>query len=161
VNKNTKDPIVHWVDGIREEFPEDQIGAHYSLKYNKAPRQKDPKAHAARLANFLAVCNHNTDEILIVNGSGDKKSEWNTVIDLSEIANLEKKAKVDVAYNPYFPGEERQLEENHRLEQKLASGAVDKVYLQFGTDLKLLENALKWIQTLTTSTNTTRQFTRE
>ena len=146
VNKNTKEPIVHWVDAIRQEFPEANVCAHYSLKYNKAPRQRDPSAHAARWINFVNVCQAN--EILVINGSGDKNLEWNTVTALQSLKEESEsiRATIAVAYNPYFPEQEQQRLENERLQQKLATGVVDKIYLQFGTDTKKLAQALRWIE---------------
>lgn len=138
VNKNQKDTVNKWVQCIREEYPEANICAHYSLKYNKVAR-KGVEAHKECLKSFADKCQ--ADEILVISGSG-KKTAWNTIEGLKAISG----EKVAVAYNPYFPEDSDQIAENSRLEQKLSScDRVHKIYLQFGTDLNRLKEALEMI----------------
>lgn len=134
VNKNKADTMIEWVDCIREEFPDADICAHYSLKCNKVAR-KGIKEHANLLQEFAKSCR--ADEILMISGSG-KKTGWNTVEALKHLPGT----KAAVAYNPFFPSDQDQSAEIVRLEEKLATQAVSKVYLQFGTDLHKLKNAL-------------------
>jgi deoxyribodipyrimidine photolyase len=134
VNKNRADTMVEWVDCIREEIPDADICAHYSLKYNKVAR-KGVKEHSTLLQEFTKSCR--ADEILIISGSGNKTG-WNTVEALKHLSGT----KAAVAYNPFFPSDQDQSAETIRLEEKLTTQAVSKVYLQFGTDLHKLKNAL-------------------
>jgi len=155
VNKNKQEPMVHWVETIQEECPQADVCAHYSLKYNKIPRARQDEAHVDRLTNFMSVVP--AHEVLIVTGTGTlaKSSSWNTVKALQFISPLSPtKAptrsipRVAVAYNPYFPDTADQAREDESLAQKLATGRVDKIYLQFGTDTERLERALGRLSTM-------------
>lgn len=139
------------------------------------------EAHAIRLTTFCnqvgllsnndgttTNMNANANEILIVNGSGEKSKQWNTVTALSHVAaaatvaiNSHSKKKnggcgiIAVAYNPYFIDSNLQNMENEMLKEKLNTNIVTKVYLQFGTDLTKLRRGLEYIHQLTTTTTTT------
>jgi len=139
VNKNQKDTVEEWIRSIHEEVPTAHVCAHYSLKYNKAPR-KGLDQHQARLLDFFSVTQ--ADEVLMISGSG-KDLTWNTVRALDSVRGRD--LKVSVAYNPYFPDPEDQKVEDQRLEKKLQSGSVSKVYLQFGTNLDRLKGALDFL----------------
>lgn len=159
VNKDKKDDVEDWVDSIREVYPEAHVCAHYSLKHNKVPR-KGVKEQKELLLQSLKKTDAN--EILVISGSGEKKA-WNTLealkfavqegedatAHLSSISASSKKLrrpKIAVAYNPYFPSRFDQEKENRRLTEKLATGCVSKIYLQFGTDLERLQKGLDLIQ---------------
>ena len=144
VNKHQKDTIEDWVQCILQEMPDADVCAHYSLKYNKVAR-KGVEEHQAKLIDFLS--NTRAHQVLIISGSGNKTA-WNTVPALStktshHAAGL---ATIAVAYNPYFPHPQDQAAEDQRLQQKLKSNMVSKVYIQFGTDLDRLKAALEDLQ---------------
>jgi 5,10-methylenetetrahydrofolate reductase len=144
VNKSQKDTVEEWVKCIHQEVATAHVCAHYSLKYNKVARQ-GVDAHMARLQGFC-TCTH-AQEVLILSGSGGKNLTWNTVNALEAVPGSDARTTtVSVAYNPYFPDPNDQQLENQRLEQKLKSGRVSKVYLQFGTNLDRLKNALEKLQ---------------
>ena len=147
VNKDKKDDVTGWVDTIREVYPEADISAHYSLKHNKVPRkglEEHQKLWLERLEKSKA------DEILMISGSGPKK-QWNalTALDALKVTgdSIASHPKIAVAYNPYFPNAEDGEQENNRLVEKLATGCVSKIYLQFGTDLECLQKGLDFIKT--------------
>eukprot|EP00429_Kryptoperidinium_foliaceum_P010893 CAMPEP_0176002174 /NCGR_PEP_ID=MMETSP0120_2-20121206/510_1 /TAXON_ID=160619 /ORGANISM="Kryptoperidinium foliaceum, Strain CCMP 1326" /LENGTH=277 /DNA_ID=CAMNT_0017334753 /DNA_START=185 /DNA_END=1016 /DNA_ORIENTATION=+ len=142
VNKNQKDNIHEWVNCIQDELGSDDVDicAHYSLKYNKVPR-KGIQEHSQLLKEFFDTTT--ADEILFVSGSG-KKAPWNTLCALEAVGDHPNK-KVAVAYNPYFPDQADQDKEDERLQQKINSNAVEKVYLQFGTDLVRLQKSLEML----------------
>ena len=180
VNKNAQDDLWEWIRVIRQEFSQADICAHYSLKYNKVARKGNEahlellQSFLQECNNSSSSNNSSSrpDEILLVSGGYSPQKprpNWNTVKALdfllvnaqtntrsptfsSEEDNhhLQDRPCIAVAYNPYIPDATRQAEENTRLEQKLASGMVSKVYLQFGTDLQRLKTAL---ETLTNSSN--------
>ena len=137
VNKNQKDTVEEWVRCIHDVVPTAHVCAHYSLKYNKAPR-KGVDEHQARLQAFFAATESN--EVLMISGSG-KDSTWNTIRALESVRGYA--GEVSVAYNPYFPDPKDQKMEDKRLEKKLESGSVSKVYLQFGTNLQCSRSALE------------------
>ena len=147
VNKDKKDDVTGWVDTIREVYPEADICAHYSLKHNKVPRkglEEHQKLWLERLEKSKA------DEILMISGSGPKK-QWNalTALDALKVTgdSIASHPKIAVAYNPYFPNAEDREQENNRLVEKLATGCVSKIYLQFGTDLECLQKGLDFLKT--------------
>lgn len=150
VNKNQQDTVEEWVECILDELGSDDdeahhhhVCAHYSLKYNKVAR-KGVQEHGQRLRDFLQTTK--AQEVLIVSGSG-KKTAWNTVQALlAETASGDEPfggTQMAVAYNPYIPDRVDQAQEDQRLEQKLGTNLVHKVYLQFGTDLVRLKEALE------------------
>jgi len=147
VNKDKKDDMETWIDSIREVYPEADISAHYSLKHNKVPR-KGIEQHAELWLKNLGCSN--ADEILMISGGGDKKA-WNTVEALKATNGSSNSAtpKIAVAYNPYFPSRQDQEKENRRLIEKLATGCVSKIYLQFGTDMECLQEGLAFIRSNT------------
>ncbi len=51
-----------------------------------------------------------------------------------------------VAFNPYFPSKAEAAEERKRMQRKLDSGLVRGIYLQMGTDLKLLKEGLDFLK---------------
>lgn len=142
VNKNQQDTMEEWVNCILEECgSQSHVCAHFSLKYNKVARKGIPE-HSQQLRKFLD--RSRAQEVLIISGSG-KKTDWNTIKALKATSSTDK-ITLAVAYNPYFPNVEDQTQEDQRLEQKLGTGAVGKVYLQFGTDLVRLKAALEKLQ---------------
>jgi hypothetical protein len=167
VNKSNKDDIKHWVDVIREEIPDSDICAHYSLKYNKS-RKKDG---AFILFSEFVESMHSSDdngevfsvdgknEILLITGSGPK-GNLDSVLALERLQNRGKylnesaldssarMATIAVAYNPFFPSKEELEIEQERLMKKIAMKQVSKIYLQFGTDLERLRSSLDWLSKL-------------
>jgi hypothetical protein len=152
VNKDKKDTMDVWINSIREVYPESNICAHYSLKYNKVPR-KGIAEQRDQLLKDLEEDYCNADEILLISGSGKKTTQWNTIEALKAVKDIKStsaesssksRPKISVAYNPYFPSPSDQEEENRRLEEKLATGCVFKIYLQFGTDLNSLKNGIEF-----------------
>ena len=89
------------------------------------------------------------NEVLIVSGSG-AKAKFNSVSALQRLRDdrVEIEPKMSVAYNPFFPEEQDLVDERRRLEQKLETGLVSKVYLQFGTDLDRLRSSLQELKAM-------------
>jgi deoxyribodipyrimidine photo-lyase len=146
VNKHSDDPLHEWVDIIREQCKAKvDISVHYSLKFQKVKR-KTPVEHYDKLQSFLQK--HRATEVLLVSGS-IKTGEWNAAVALQKLAkdSTQNKHKVAVAYNPFFPDQKDRDQERRTLETKFQSGKVSKVYLQFGTNLEVLEEALQYLST--------------
>ena len=166
VNKNAQDTLAEWTQVIQNECSGADVCAHYSLKYNKVARQSND-AHVSLLLeefgledDFASISNNaggdddaRTDtrlgDILLVSGGHSPKKprpRWNTVEALQKLVELKvpksKLPSIAVAYNPYIPDSSQQKEETQRLMAKLQAGLVSKVYLQFGTDLSRLKEAL-------------------
>lgn len=158
VNKHKTDNMNEYVNCIRKEFPEAHICSHYSLKYQKLAR-KNNLEQKQKLVSHLEYSK--ADEHLIISGSG-KKVSWNTLEALklkiksspfdtegTATSPKNKDHTIAIAYNPYFPGKSDRQAEYKRLQKKLSPKndlKCNKVYLQFGTDLKHLEQALEKLQ---------------
>jgi hypothetical protein len=53
------------------------------------------------------------------------------------------KKRVAVTYNPFFLDAQERLEERRRLDDKIGTGCVSAIYLQFGTDVRTAEACLE------------------
>jgi deoxyribodipyrimidine photolyase len=146
VNKHDADPLHEWVDIIREQCKAKvDISVHYSLKFQKVKR-KTPVEHYDKLQSFLQ--NHRATEVLLVSGS-IKTDAWNSAVAIQKLTqnqdSVEHKHRVAVAYNPFLPDKKERDLELQSLETKLQTGRISKVYLQFGIDLELLQEALDYL----------------
>jgi len=155
VNKSNRDTVSDWADVIREEIPKASICAHYSIKYNKS-RQKDGAFNLFSAFVKEMGQKEGDNEMLIVTGSGEK-GILNSVTAMERLAanppDESSKLKLAVAYNPFFPSSELLNEEQNRLMRKLDSNQVDKIYIQFGSNLEKLREALDWLAKLRSEKN--------
>ena len=152
VNKNNRDTLLQWVDTIREEVPTSHICVHYSAKYNKS-RQKDGAFH--NFEQFMkdmdarqedCESDRSNNEVLLISGSGDKP-KFNSLTGLQRLSTKITKTSIAVAFNPFMPNSQDFEVEKKRLQAKLATHKVSKIYFQFGTDLQRLRTALDWLTT--------------
>jgi deoxyribodipyrimidine photolyase len=151
VNKHRHDDMDTWVDAIREVAPDAHVSSHCSIKYNRIIPRKGPEEQKEGFVNVLS--SSKADEILIVSGSGGDKTAWNAVSALQAVSEAAARSPsslplLAVAYNPYFLDPDDQERENRRLQDKLATGCVGKVYLQFGSDLGRLKTGLEYLDRL-------------
>lgn len=176
VNKSRQDTVEEWMETIQEEFNNHKssssskdekcsICAHYSLKFNKsATRKNRDEASYEKFRSFLQsdavqsydLQNKKLTEVLLISGSGDK-AKLDPIETLQRL-NADTTIPSDdnylptlaVAYNPFFPFEKQQEVERERLIQKLETNQVDKIYLQFGTNLETLQLSLQWLSEMRT-----------
>ena len=165
VNKSNRDDILQSVQIIQQEFQDDNddpavsVCAHYSMKYNKS-RKKDGAFLQLKdyVEHMNELNNPQNNEILFITGSGPKGKLCSlTALQRLQQESISISPSVAVAFNPFFPNPQDYDEEVRRLTQKLETGIVSKVYLQFGADLEKLQSALQMLTTLQ-STTTTKQF---
>ena len=129
---------------ISKNFQEFNVTYHYSL-YHQYSKNKE-KSYQDFL-NFLKNSYSNRNyEILLVSGS-NKKKNFNAINVLSKI-KLEKnlKVKLGIAYNPYLEKYFRDILERERFERKLSSGLVNSIWLQYGTDMKVLQDEVNYLK---------------
>ncbi len=156
VNKSNKDTMLEWVDIIREEIPDSSICAHYSAKYNKC-RKKDGAFILFNEFMEEMDCRTGENEVLVITGSGEK-GRFNSLTALEKIRPIDRQGNIKpsnssatqittvaVAFNPFFPSDDLLREEQDRMMKKISTMQVDKVYLQFGTDLERLRTSLQWL----------------
>ena len=84
---------------------------------------------------------------LLISGSGDRKFD---TVELLKALTLPpgSRPEIGVAFNPFFPDRAERQRERARLRLKLGTGAVSSVWLQHGSDVFLLAEALDFISTI-------------
>ena len=151
-NNLKKDFLLESIKISKDEFPAIDIIPHFSIlhefKRNSANTQ-------ASLINFLHTikylgCKH----VLLVSGS-QKRSTLDSIKALSVIKDntlfLNQDFSIGVAFNPYLQGCMFD-EEILRLKNKLKSGLVSSIWIQFGTDYNLLKSRIEVISNIISST---------
>lgn len=130
-------------------------------RMEKQQQQKGSSSSSSSSITSSAAKTSKNNELLLITGSGPKGK----LDSLSALQRLQKKSNIDntvsssssfnnsiikvgVAFNPFFPKDEEYIREKERLLAKLNTGQVDKIYLQFGTDLERLSSALQFLTEL-------------
>ena len=132
------------VDYIGKNYPELEVVYHYSL-YHQYSKNKENSY--LEFLNFINKCNSfKVKEILLVSGS-NKKINFD-VLDVANNLRNEKNLKINLgfAYNPYLKKYYSQSSERIRFERKISSGLTKSIWLQFGTDINLLENEIIFLK---------------
>ena len=133
-----KDFFYSTIKYILRNYQEFNVTYHYSL-YHQYTQNKE-KSYQDFL-EFLKNSHENRNyEILLVSGSNKKKNydAINVLSKIKEEKNL--KVKLGIAYNPYLEKYFKDTSERERLEMKLSSGLVNSIWLQYGTDIKVLQD---------------------
>ena len=130
---------------------------HYSL-YHQYTKNRD--ISYMHFLNFIRKCNtYNNQEILLVSGSNKKKNF--EVLDVMRDFKNEKNLKIDIgiAYNPYLKNYYNLCGERLKFEKKISTGLTKSIWLQFGTDIKLLESEIIYLKKkiLNNSSNVNQQ----
>ena len=137
-----KDFLLSSIKISREEFPNIEIIPHFSILHefrrNKFITQNS-------FIEFLKIVkNLGCTQVLLVSGS-QKRSTLDSVSALSLLKDnplfFNSDFSIGVAFNPYLPGSLFK-EEIIRLENKLKSGIVTSIWIQFGTNCELLESRI-------------------
>ncbi len=134
------------IDYISKNFQDFNITYHYSL-YHQYSNNKN-KSYEDFL-NFIENSFSNRNyEILLVSGS-NKKKNFDTITVLSSLKKEKNlKVKLGVAYNPYLEKYYKVSSERERLERKISSGLINSIWLQFGTDINVLQNEINYLRTV-------------
>ena len=135
-----KDFLLEVIKYIGTNYKEVDIVYHYSLFHQYS---KDKKNSLNNLFKFIKVCKeYNNNEILLVSGSRKKKD--------FEVKSILKEVKDDikfgVAYNPYFVERNEIYLERDNLIKKVSTGAVNSIWLQFGSNHQSLNKEIKFIK---------------
>ena len=136
----------------REEFPNIDIIPHFSILHEFNRNRLNTQNS---FNEFLQVVNClGCKEVLLISGS-QKRVTLDSVSTLSFLKDNPKFSKsnlsIGVAFNPYLPGFMFD-EEIIRLDKKLKSGLVNSIWIQFGTDIRLLESRIKILKNIILST---------
>ena len=151
-NRLKKDFLLESIRISKDEFPNIDIIPHFSILHEFRGNKINTMAS---FLNFLQTIKYlGCNEVLLVSGS-QKRSTLDSIGSLFIIKdnplffNLE--ISIGVAFNPYLSGFLFD-EEILRLEKKLQSGLVSSIWIQFGTDYKLLKSRIKILKNIIYST---------
>jgi len=129
---------------ISKNYSELNVTYHYSLYHQYSLNKEKSYQDLLRfLKNSLSNSNY---EILLVSGS-NKKKNFDSISVLSKIKEEKNlKVKLGIAYNPYLKKYYNDTSERERFNSKLSSGAINSVWFQYGTDIKVLENEVSYLK---------------
>ena len=142
-NNLKKDFLLNSIKISREEFPNIDVIPHFSILHEfKRNRLNTMNS----FINFIRVVKDlGCNQVLLVSGS-QKRSTLNSISTLIALKDntlfSNSDFSIGVAFNPYLSSFLFE-EEIKRLEKKLDSGIVRSIWIQFGTDCKVLENRIK------------------
>ncbi len=145
-NNLKKDFLLNSIKISREEFPIFDIIPHFSI-LNEFRRNRINTINSFVL--FMnSVKSFGCKEVLLVSGS-QRRSTLDSVSTLSYLKDNTRFSNSDfsigVAFNPYLSSFLFE-EEIIKLEKKVQSGFVKSIWIQFGTDYKLLESRIQTIK---------------
>ncbi len=152
-----KEFLIETVKYIGNNYRDLDVIYHYSLYHQYS---KNVKNSYQEFLNFIQKCNiYKNKEILLVSGSKKKKDFQ--VIDVMKNLKEEKnlKTNIGIAYNPYLDNYYGVNGEKKRFRNKISSGLVSSIWLQFGTDIKLLESEFKFLKS--TVNNLSKSYHQE
>ena len=117
---------------------------HYSLYHQYS---KNNTNSYNEFINFIKRSKKNKkNEILLISGSRKKKN-FDVLDVLNELKNKKLLMyKLGVSYNPYLEKYFNISSEKSRYEEKLSSGLIKSLWLQFGTDIELLKNEVNYLK---------------
>ena len=129
---------------ISKNYQELNVTYHYSLYHQYS--QNIEKSYQD-LLNFLKNSYSNRNyEILLVSGS-NKKKNFNSIDVLGKIKGEKNlKVKLGIAYNPYLNKYYKDNSERERFDMKLSSGLINSIWLQYGTDIKVLKSEVTYLK---------------
>jgi len=139
-----KELFNYTINYISKNFPEFNVTYHYSL-YHQYSKNK-VKSYQDFLDFIKNSSSNRNYEILLVSGSNKKKNFDS--IDALGFVKKEKnlKVKLGVAYNPYSIKYYNDISERERFDKKLSSGLINSIWLQYGTDIKVLQNEVTYLK---------------
>ena len=109
-------------DAIINKYVKDEITKDDAIK----------KLSDVENINLCGIDEYNVDEVL-------------DMINFLKYENFFK-TKFGIAYNPYLENYYGICGEKLRFEKKISSGLTKSIWLQFGTDIKLLESELNFLK---------------
>ncbi len=142
-NSLKKDFLLKSIEIAKDEFPNIDIIPHFSILHEFKRNRNNTQVSFIKF--MQAVKYYGCKEVLLVSGS-QKRSTLDSITALYMIKDnslfLNQDISIGVVFNPYLP---RDLfdEEILRLKKKLQSGLVTSIWIQFGTDYKLLRSRIE------------------
>tara|TARA_A100001388_G_C28762492_1_gene498627 strand:- start:1366 stop:2163 length:798 start_codon:yes stop_codon:yes gene_type:complete len=129
---------------ISRNFKEFNVTYHYSL-YHQYSKNKE-NSYQDFLGFIEKTNSYKNYKILLVSGSNKKKNfdVNNVLLNLKKESNL--KVQLGIAYNPYLKKYYNISSEKERYQKKISSGIVNSIWLQFGTDIELLQSEVNYLK---------------
>ena len=129
---------------ISKNYQEFNVTYHYSL-YHQYSKNKE-KSYQDFL-DFIKNSHLNEKyKILLVSGS-NKKKDFDAISVLNNIKKEKNlKVKFGIAHNPYLKKYYKVYSERERLDSKFSSGLINSIWLQFGTDIQVLQNEVNYLK---------------
>ena len=139
-----KDLLIDAVKFIGTYYQKFEVIYHYSL-YHQFYKNKS-NSYDKFLKFLETITSYKNKEILLVSGS-NKRINFE-VLDILECLKLDlrNKIKIGVAYNPYFEKVNEIIIERERLFNKLNSGLINSIWLQFGSGFHNLIKEINFIK---------------
>ena len=142
-NNLKKDFLLNSIKLSREEFPNIDIIPHFSILHEF--RRNSINTQNSFNEFLQVVKTLGCHEVLLISGS-QKRSTLDSVKVLNLFKNnpifSDNNFSLGVAFNPYLPSLNFE-KEIIRLEQKIQSGLVTSIWIQFGTNISLFESRLE------------------
>ncbi len=138
-----KEFLIAVIEFIGKNYSQLDVIYHYSL-FHQFSRTNE-KSYEEFLC-FIQECKkYKNKEILLI--SGTKKRKNFEVIDvLHKIRDINNfKLNLGVAYNPYYSNRDDIDKERKNLIEKINSGLIYSIWLQFGSDVNLLNNQINFL----------------
>ena len=152
--KNTlkKDFLLKSIEIAKDEFPNIDIIPHFSILHEFKRNRVNTMDS---FLNFMqAIKYYGCNQVLLVSGS-QKRASLDSVSALCMLKDnslfFNQDISFGVAFNPYLPPYLFD-EEILRLEKKLQSGLVSSIWIQFGTDYKLLKSRIEILSRMISAT---------
>ena len=141
-----KDFLLDVIRFIGENYSKLDVIYHYSLNHQFSNNFENSYRN---FIDFLNFCyRYKCKEILIISGTR-KRKKFDVVVLLNYlINNSSKNFYFGVAFNPYLKSNEEKLMEKERIKTKISSKLIKSIWLQFGTDLNLLEIEIDFLNKL-------------
>jgi len=139
-----KDLFNSTIKYISKNYNEFNVTYHYSL-YHQYSKNKE-KSYQEFLDFVKSSQTNKNYQILLVSGSNKKKNfdSVDVLAYLKKEKNL--KVKLGVAYNPYLKKYYNISSERERFEKKISTGLINSIWFQYGTDIKVLQNEVTYLQ---------------
>ncbi len=141
-NNLNKDFLLKSIKISREEFPNIDIIPHFSISHEFKNNRINTQFS---LINFLQTVKYfGCKQVLLVSGSQRRSTlDSTSALDFLEDNTLflNQDFSIGVAFNPYLPSFLFE-DEIVRLKKKLRTGIVRSIWIQFGTDYKLLKSRM-------------------
>ena len=147
-NNLKKEFLLNSIKLSREEFPNIDIIPHFSILYEFRRNRVNTQNYLIKFLNVVKSLG--CHQVLLVSGS-QKRATLDSLSALNFFKDnplfLSDNFSLGVAFNPYLPGCKFE-EEIERLTKKLQSGIVKSIWIQFGTDIQLLESRLEILKNI-------------